>query len=239
MPRETVQISLTLSFPPEAGATFISTIAYPDQSEMLERNDFWFALCRWAIIQRCFIDQEWGLSPQSIRPDIFLRLNTNWLQGFNRGMKRWEDRLNVTRFMAMPHFVAQSRGNRRTPRVRLKIETENADFSWPPVDATVVDMSDDAMEYMGMPPDDQRNFRTRFWKPTRAVAHAAAAFLTWQKAIHDELDPTSGIDDPMLACLHFPNFLRKVILTSEIYRRQLASITQFRIDEGETIAFYC
>jgi hypothetical protein len=205
---------------------------------MVERDHFWFALCRWAISQRCSIDPEWGFSPQLIRPDIFLRLNRNWLQVFNWGMKRWEDRLEVTKFLAMPHFIAQSRGNRRTPRVCLEIEAQNADFSWSAVDATVedatvVNMSDVAMEYMGMPPDDQRNFRTRFWKPTRAVVHAAAAFLTWRH----ELGPASGIDDPVLACLHFPNLLRKIILTSEIYRQQLASITQFRIDEEETIFF--
>ena len=91
MAREVVRICLTPSFPPEAGATFFSTIAYPGRSEILERDQFWFALCRWAINQRCQMDHEWKWTPQAIRPDIFLRLNTNWLQVLNRGMKRWED----------------------------------------------------------------------------------------------------------------------------------------------------
>jgi hypothetical protein len=241
MPREAIRISLSPSFPPEAGATFFSTIAYPEQSEMLERDHFWFALCRWAISQRCCIDPEWGFSPQLIRPDIFLRLNTNWLQVFNRGMKRWEDRLIVTKFLAMPHFIAQSTEMRGLPRVQLKIEiceTNNTEWSWPPLPATVDNMSEYAIEYMGASGKTQRNFRTRFWKPTRAVVHAAAAFLSCGKTIYDELDPKVKIDDPVLACLHFPNFLKKIILRSEIYRRQLASITQFKIDEEETIAFY-
>ena len=84
----------------------------------------------------------------------------------------------------------------------------------------------------------KETFGTRFWKPTRAVVHAAAAFLTWQKTICGELDPSSRLNDPMLACLFFPNLLKKIILTSEIYRRQLASITQFKINEEETVAFY-
>jgi hypothetical protein len=91
------------------------------------------------------------------------------------------------------------------------------------------------MQYMGMIDNetDQRNFRTRFWKPTRAVVHAAAAFLTWRA----ELARASRIDDPILACLVFPKLLRKIILTSEIYRRELASIKQFKIKEEEIIAF--
>jgi hypothetical protein len=236
MPREAIRISLSPSFPPGAGATFFSTIAYPKQSEMLERDHFWFALCRWAISQRCCRDLEWGFSPQLIRPDIFLRLNRNWLQVFNRGMKRWENRLTVTKFLAMPHFIAQSTGMRGIPRVELKIETietNSTEWSWPPLPASVDNMSEYAIEYMGASGKTQRNFRTRFWKPTRAVVHAAAAFLTWRH----ELGPASGIDDPVLACLHFPNLLRKIILTSEIYRQHLASITQFRIDEEETIFF--
>jgi hypothetical protein len=223
MPRETVRISLSPSFPPEAGATFFSTIAYPDRSELLERDHFWFALCRWAINQQCDMDRDWALTPQLIRPDVFAHNNNDWQKILMLGINRLNRRFTVAHYVALPHFIGQHTGK------RAKVVQ---DYDEP----TVERMSYLAMEQMEIAGEDQRNFKTRHLKPSRPVLHAAAAFLIWHKDLGDQLDPPRKID-PFFACLVFPHLLRKIILTSEIHRRQLPSIKQFRIREEEIIAF--
>jgi hypothetical protein len=222
MPRETIRISLSPLFAPEAAATFFSTLAYPQPSEVAARERFWRALCRWVVIEQCHMDRHWALTPQLIRPDVFARNNRDWQKIFMLGIKRLNRRFTVAHYVALPHFIGQHTG-KRARKVQQR-------------EPTVEHMSYLAMEQMGSTDEDQTNFKTRHLKPSRAVLHAAAAFLIWHKDLGDQLDPPRKID-PFLACLVFPHLLRKIILTSEIHRRQLPSIRQFRIKEEEIIAF--
>jgi hypothetical protein len=222
MPRETIRISLSPLFPPEAGATFFSTLAYPSPVDAIARERFWYVLCRWAIIEQCHMDRNWALSPQLIRPDVFARHNRDWWKIFIHGTKRLNHMFAVAHYVALPHFIAQHTG-----KPAKKVQGN---------EPTVERMSYLAMDSMGSREEDQRNFITRHLKPSRSVLHAATAFLIWHKALGDHLDPPREID-PFFACLAFPHLLRKIILTSEIHRRQLAKIKQFKIKEEEIIEF--
>jgi hypothetical protein len=222
MPRETIRISLSSLFAPEAAATFFSTIAYPNPVDAAARERFWRALCRWVVIEQCRMDRDWALTPQLIRPDVFAHNNNNWQKIVMLGIKRLNKGFAVAHYVALPHFMAQHTGQSAKPVQKYK--------------PTVGRMSILAMKEMGSTEKNRRNFNTRHLKPLRPVLHAIAAFLIWHRDLGDELDPPREID-PFFACLAFPHLLRKIILTSEIHRRQLPSIRQFKIKDEEIIAF--
>jgi hypothetical protein len=222
MPRETIRISLSPLFPPEAGATFFSTLAYPQPGEANARQQFWRALCRWTVIEQCHMDRDWALTPQLIRPDVFAHNNSNWRKIVMLGINRLNSRFTVAQYVALPHFIAQHAGRRPEGIQRYEVTVERRIYG--------------AMGQMKMAGEDQRNFRNRDLNPARPVLHAAAAFLIWHKDLGDELDPPRTID-PFFACLAFPKLLGKIIQTSEIHRLQLPLIKQFIAREEEIIAF--
>jgi hypothetical protein len=227
MPRETVRLSLSGLFPPEPAATFYSTIAYPDPEEVQAREGFWFSLCRWAIVEQCRLDPSWALNEQAIRVDVFMRYNNDWLKNFSKGLRRFNHRLIVAQYLVMPQLYELT--SERT----LKVDG---------FEPNVENLCELAMAFMrSKSQDDQRNLKTRVWKPSRPVVHAAAAFALWKLArqeLPEHLNPLGNMD-PFFACLSSPQSLKFVLVASEIFRHQMPSLQRFKVKEEDTIQFLC
>jgi hypothetical protein len=93
-------------------------------------------------------------------------------------------------------------------------------------------MRDLAMNSMGWEGDSDATFQSRYWGPSRPVVHAAAAYLLLAKEF---LWP--------VYIVMFYNFiwsselLRKVVLWSEILRKEMSRVAELKINEDDTIQF--
>lgn len=106
MPSETVLISLNPTFAPEPAAMFFSTIAYPLQQELEDRDRFRYALCRWAIHWQSEADPEWAAKPQPLKPAYFLHCNKEWPGIVERGFQKINEVLTITQLIVLPHYIA-------------------------------------------------------------------------------------------------------------------------------------
>jgi hypothetical protein len=236
MPLQTILISPTASFAPEPAAAFISTIAYPFVQEMEDRARFRYALCRWAIDSRSKKDPEWATPPQMLKPRAFLHLNAEWPQIVERGFKKVNERLAVTEFIVLPHYIALHTG----PKPKSVIpgyEPNSKDMSTfcfnirhalkgKDVDANPLDA-------------DPGNFSKRHWKPTLVVAHAVLGLLAFHnKIVQERRKEEKDLAPTVMYCLHSPRSMREIIISSELIRQQLALIRKLKIKEDRTVAFY-
>jgi hypothetical protein len=221
MPRETIEIFLTEADPYQAGARFLAAVAYPDPSEEKERGLFAQALVRWSLEERIERHKKWADSYQVIRPGYFSgdqKLHSGILK---RGSKKLTERITAAQFIAMPHFRAVETGRFE------KFEG----FS-----GKVNDLSILGAAHLGMQPGSFSTFKSRIWAPSRPVIHAATAFVMWHQVGWDKMGLNPKVNK-RLAFLLLPEFVEDVVAISEEYRAQLGHITQFRIEEEETIQF--
>jgi hypothetical protein len=226
MPREAVHLCLESLFPPEPGATFFSTIAYPDPTDAAARERFWFSLCRWAILEQCRLDPTWAVSVQAIRADVFMRYNNDWWKNFSFGLRRFNHRLTVAQYILLPKL-----------RASVFVDPIQVEGFAP----TVENLGVLAMDFMKSKANDQRNLKTRIWNPSRPVVHAAAAFalMTFaRRNLPEEVNPL-GNRDPFFACLSSPELLKLIISVSEAIRKLLPFLKGLKVREEETIQFVC
>jgi hypothetical protein len=92
------------------------------------------------------------------------------------------------------------------------------------------------MENLGMTGKTQSTFESKIWVATRPVAHAAAAYLYWQKTCSESLPENTTF---LEVCLEEPRLVARIIETSEEFRPMIAMIKKFKkqIKEEEMIEF--
>jgi hypothetical protein len=229
MPREIVKIEINASVPTcESGAKFFSVLAYPDQRDNKERQNFRVALCRWAIRAMAIADKAWATQPQPIRPEYFLLDEKRADSTLRRGIKLLHKRFAATHYVVMPRFNQIVTGH---------LETFDG------FNPTVENMLNVMMSDMGWKPDSLPTAKTKIWKPTRPVVHAVAAVTMCGQRLGIDLERYplgKHCHMPIEAFLLYPDpeMLRRLVEMSEIYRvERLPLITQFKIPEEDTIQF--
>jgi hypothetical protein len=85
---------------------------------------------------------------------------------------------------------------------------------------------------------DTGNFSNRQWRRTRVVAHTVLAYLGCGHKLAQGPKIKKKLYFNLVEWLQFPETMKLLILESEMLRKDLTSIRQFRIRENQTIAFY-
>jgi hypothetical protein len=220
-PRESVTLRFGSLPTYEAAAEFYAYLAYHDPSEVTEREKYRIALSRWAIIERAKLDKDWNQSADaSIRPLIFSQPEKLFLKTYERGGKIWWRRGIYASMMLLPHLALEDDG-------------------LPP---TVTNITLAACRSFGYAGGSQKTIESRFWSPTKPIAHAAAAAMLWFSLLPDpehewDDDHRLCLQQPFLATLFYEDVFRQVLLTAEYLRLQLPACDRFHIREGETIQF--
>jgi hypothetical protein len=79
-------------------------------------------------------------------------------------------------------------------------------------------------------------FKSKIWAPSRAVAHAAAAFVFACYHAARIFPVAQQVDAYFFkACFEHPSTIETLIRKAEGYRLKLAEIEQFKIKEEETV----
>src|ERR1700730_84398 len=234
VPLEAVLISLNPSFAPEPAATFFSTIAYPLPQEIEDRKTFRYALCRWAIHKQSEADPEWAAKPQPLKLAYFLHCNKEWPGIVERRFQKINEVLISTQLIGLPHYIALRTGG-QPKSVIPGYNPTSKDMSYFCVNASGMLESRDWKDNEA---PDTGNFSKRQWKHTRVVAHALLALLACRHRLAQGLRIQKNLLLSVAGCLVFPETMRLLILKSEILRKHLTSISKFKIEENQTIAFY-
>jgi hypothetical protein len=221
MPRETIEIVLSEVDPYYAGAQFLAAIAYPDPLDKNERDRFMQAVVRWTLGQRVELDPDWARGPQLIRPAYFSGPERPFHSALKRGVKKLNHRIAVAQFIVMPHLRAIDAG--RLKRVKGFYPSIN-------------NMTHVVMEFLNWHGDSQATVKSKIWKPSRPVAHAAAAYVVWHQILWKKWGRNPDVNK-QLAFLMLPEYVDEVVGISEIFREQLQQISQFTIREDETVQF--
>jgi hypothetical protein len=221
MPRETIEIGLSEKDPYASGAQFLSVVAYPDPQDSNERERFSQAIIRWTLERRMELHSEWARDLQLIRPAYFSGSEKQHDSILKRGMKRLKHRLAAAQFIVMPHLRAID--TRRPQKV---------DGFVPTVD----NMAILAAGYLGMKSGSQATVKSRVWKLSKPVVHAACAYVVWHQILWDKWARNPKADK-QLAFLMLPEMVAEVVEIAELFRGQLADISQFKIQDNETIQF--
>jgi hypothetical protein len=240
MPREVVRIDVSSNFRIEPAARFFATLAFPDAVDRHDREQFWLALCRWYIAKRVNDDAEFGRTPYDIVPAIFTATQQETVRILRRGIKNLHHRITATNWIVMPHL----RGRGLMPHLRgvglkpIQIEKNGQLESVIP---TVNNMSVLAMEELGWRGKGKSvsTLKSKIWAPSRAVVHAAAAYLRYYWCEDGRMvRPNQIIGSPLFfLLLEHPFVVAKIIKASETIRLMLPSIEQFEIKEEDTIQF--
>jgi hypothetical protein len=221
MPRETIEITLSELDPYIGGAQFHAVVAYPDPQDKNEREKFAQAIVRWTLERRMELHPEWAQDFQLIRPAYFSGSEKQHDSILKRGMKRLKHRLAVAQFIVMPHLRAIDTG--RPQKVDGFVPTVN--------NMTIL-----AAEFLGMESGSQATVKSRVWKPSKPVVHAACAYVVWHQILWDKWGRNPKADK-QLAFLMLPEMVEEVAEIAEIFHGQLAEIRQFKIRDNETIRF--
>jgi hypothetical protein len=224
-PREKVTIRFSSLPTFEAAAEFYSYLAYPDQIDATNRENYRIALSRWAVLERAKLDNEWKESTEmerSIRPLIFSQSEKFFESTRIRGGKIWWDRAVCASMMLLPQ-LAWDQFDELPPEVR------NIALS--------------IGRSLGYSEGSEKTVESKVWARTKPVAHAAAAamlsFGTLRRP-EQEWDEEQQLcrQQPFLATLFYEDVFKDFVLTmAEILRLQLPSCTRFRIRENEIIQF--
>ena len=220
MPRETIEIFLSEADPYRSGAHFFAVVAYPDPLDISERNKFQQAIVRWTLEQRIELHPEWALNFQQIIPAYFSGEEKNYISTLKRGMKRLRQRHAISEFIVLPHLRAIDTGRQ-----------QRVDGFFP----TVNNMSQLAGLSLGLRSSSVATVKSKLWKPSKPVAHAMCAYQVWQ-LLWNKWGRNPQVDK-QLAFLLLPEYVEEVVEIAELFRRQLADITQFSIHDDETIKF--
>src|SRR5580704_6209801 len=106
MPRECIHIPLTSAPAPEGGATFLSSIVYPDPVDGSRREQFHLAVCRWAIRERAKLERSWADSFQQLKPNVIAQDDKFYAKELKRGMRLLQKRWSCSLFVE-PHLGAR------------------------------------------------------------------------------------------------------------------------------------
>jgi hypothetical protein len=137
-----------------------------------------------------------------------------------RGTKRLHERLAAAMHILFPQL--------RTVRAGRVIKEEG-------LFPSVNNMSILVADILGWKPESQSTVKAKVWKPTRPVAHLAAAWLWWRDSWEKfERDPDA---DHFMEFFFEPAFVREAIGLSEEVRSMLPEITQFKITDDELVVF--
>jgi hypothetical protein len=224
MPKETIEITVCKTEWYLAGAQLVSTLAYPDQRDIRERSRFRHALIRWALEWRMRKDPNWRNELQLIRPAYFSGADRELDAIVRRGNKRFEERRVAAFFLAVPHFNAVQSGKSRP---------EQWHESLPP---TVENMSMLAVDYLKLKEGSVSTFKSRIWAPSKPVIHAATAWLSWELKYSRSEERDPQVNERM-AVMTMPECAAQIVAISEDLRGMLSHITQFKINESETVKF--
>ncbi len=221
MPSEIIEIILSEADPYMSGAQFFAAIAYPDPQDKSERDKYMQAIIRWTLERRMELHSEWAQNLQLIRPAYFSGSDKQHDSILKRGMKKLKHRFAAAQFFLMPHLRAIDTG--RPQRVKGFVPTVN-------------NMAIQAAGYLNMGIGSQATVKSRVWKPSKPVAHAACAYVVWHQILWDKWGRNPKADK-QLAFLILPEMVEEVVEIAEVFRGQLADISQFKIQDNETIQF--
>jgi hypothetical protein len=221
MPRETIEIVLTELDPYSAGPTFFAAIAYPDPKDKLERSRFMQAISRHTLEKRIELHSEWAQTPQLIRPAYFSGPEKLIDACLRRGNKKLKHRLAAAQFILMPHLRAIDTGH---------LEKVGG------FEPTVNNMAHQILDFMDWHGDSASTVKSKIWKPSRPVVHAAAALVVWHQVLWEKWGRNPNVDKQFALCI-LPQYVEEVVQISEEFRAQLSDIKQFTIRDDETIKF--
>jgi hypothetical protein len=217
MPRETIEIDFSALESYEAGALFFSVLAYPE-ADITRREAFRVALCRWYIVQRAEIDDDWKENSQAIKPLYFANDDKSSKTFLLNGFQCLHRRFNSAMYRSLPNLAGIH-----------KVQ----DFPTTPYEMTRL-----GMLHLGMKGKTNATYLTKTWKPSKPVTHAAAAFLALSTYLLEEADN----DD--LQWMHFlflfmksKGLLFELLTHVELYRGDISKIAGLPIREEETIQF--
>jgi hypothetical protein len=167
-------------------------------------------------------NRDWANSPRAILPAISLVGDKRRREALRLGSTQLGYRFKAAAFFAMPHLYAELR------------EYELVKYQG--FAPTVENLAVLAGHRMGWDSDRDgtSTIKGRIWGPSRPVVHAAAILFADGKA-----RGYSIMENPesWLPYLKDPKLLLPVLLISEIARRVLPRVKQFRIKEADTIEF--
>ncbi len=219
MPRETVAINLTSLPVYEAGGVFLAWVAHPGTDEETKRERLYRALCREAIIQLAEGDAEFAWKPQALKPGFFIMGTDEARRVLKEGSICIRDRMTAAAWRLLP-FIKQK-------LIGIEIKVEGLRL-------TAENMAIFAADDLGWKEGNESNVKTRIFKPTRPVIHAAAALanahLLWRQ--HFPRRPfTVGylLRDRLL--------LETIVHSAETCRELLPKLANPKISEQETIQF--
>jgi hypothetical protein len=217
MPLETIRIRVpTLPFP-EPGTTFLSRLAYPKANDSSQENQFWAAVCQWAILARSERDRDWGLKPQPIRPIIFMGRKID-----RKAIRHGETRLHrlfTAAFMVNPVIIKHLTGELYRK------------YGWSA--RKMKDLRRDAMRSENWEAGSKTTFSSGIWSPFKPVVHAASAYLL---VTREPLIWPPRVD-AFFDCLASPELLRRIVILSEAIRQRPALLEELKIKEGDTVQF--
>jgi hypothetical protein len=223
MPAKVVLIPISKRPFPEAGATFLSELAFPRATGSDDEKLFWPAVCRSAILARSVEDLEWGLEPQPIRPLIFVTDT----EAQRKAIRFGETRLNRL-FMAASTIIPVI--------VKHLTNRQHLKFGWFAEKMKIKKVKRDAMKGMGWHVGSRTTFSSRYWHPGRPVLHAAAACILGI-GLRDRVVPWPPHIEFFNEYFASPIELRKLILLSEVIRQQPLLLQELHIKEEETVQF--
>jgi hypothetical protein len=219
MPRATIPISVHETGPFEGACWLLSHIVYPD--DISRCIPFTAALCRLAHLQTIDTTPGWASTLQQIRPWIFSYKDTAYHKTLSIGFNILYRRMATSLFMIQPHLYSLL--NEKTP-------SHINGFA-----PTVGNVAAHLMHEFGWDGDSEATFKSRIWRPTKPVAHAAyVVSVRFFGATQSK-----PFDRRKLLDALFPqkNEILGMIALSEQVRLKLPQIKQFRIREEETFRF--
>jgi hypothetical protein len=225
MPRETIGINLSIDVH-EAVAAFFAAVAHPGANEREERAMFCTALIRDIFRRAAARSEEFAATLIPMRAASLLLSDQDEKKALKKGLPKFDKRLAAAR-MIIPRLRQLEEGT--LPKVHGFRATQNSMASL---------LADEVgwKEEIG----DPRNVKTRVFRPSRPVIHAAVALADWIQGLGRE-----GIGDgkhwTLERFLIHPNELRWVVERAEQVRLQLPSLRhkqqKKQFTDDETIQF--
>lgn len=193
----------------EAGAMFVTWLAYPGDSEDDTRSRVHASLCNHALRVKCAIEPDWALSPQRIKPIYALRCERDIKRDLRTLARRLRDRMVAGR-MAMA-FLKEALGGEV-----FKLPANLPRLSINQMARRVLDDTGSA---------DPANVETRIWRPSLPVIHLAAAVQVWLQVAETEKRPV-GLETLLLS----RQLIEALVRAAERHELILAQSGRRRID---------
>jgi hypothetical protein len=222
MPAEEIEIVLSDVDPYLSGAQFFAALAYPDQADKNRRELFAHAIVRETLEERMRIQPDWAQQLQLIRPAYFSGPEKQQDNILKHGTHRLNRHLVAIEHIVVPHLRSLD-----TKRHHLLKGYE----------PTVANMSLLALTKLGWKSGESvSTFKSKAWKPSRPIAHAAAAYIVWDTVLWKKWKGNPQVNRKM-AFLLLPEYVETVVEISEHFRGELKKISRFKIPDEELIRF--